>query len=207
LAYREARLARAEAMGEGGSGMRDAETRMADNGAPPATAFARAAQQLARMVDKEPGIQLAFLAFGGWDTHVNQGGTSGLLATSLRSLAEGLAALAQGLGAHYGDTAIIVMSEFGRRLKENVSGGTDHGRANALWLFGGPVQGGKVYGDWPGLTPDRLVEGLDLAVTTDFRAVAASVSARLFRVSDRDLAHVFPQGPTPSAGIAGLTSL
>ncbi|HUN51920.1 MAG TPA: DUF1501 domain-containing protein [Candidatus Sulfotelmatobacter sp.] len=205
-AYREARIVRAEALGGQTSDPRSAEARMADNGAPPPGGFAKAAVQLARLIDREPDIQLAFLAYGDWDTHSNQGSYIGVLAANLRAMADGLVALARGLGPHYRDTVILVLSEFGRRLKENVSGGTDHGRGNVAWLLGGPVDGGRVFGQWPGLAADRLVEGLDLAVTTDYRAVAAVLIERLFRPSDRDLAHVFPDAPPGSAALAGLVN-
>src|SRR5204862_3133148 len=124
---------------------------------------------------KDARIQLAFMAVGGWDTHANQGSTQGQLANRLAPLGQGLAALVQGLGASYDNTLIMVMSEFGRTVRQNGNGGTDHGHGNVMWLLGGGVRGGKIYGEWPGLTTEYLYEGRDLAVTTASRDVASVV--------------------------------
>ena len=107
---------------------------------------------------------------GGWDTHVNQGNHKGQLANRLRPLGEGLAGLARGSGEAWRDTVVVVLSEFGRTVRENGNGGTDHGHGNVIWVLGGALQGGRVYGDWPGLAPAQLYQKRDLAVTTDFRA-------------------------------------
>jgi len=90
-----------------------------------------------------------------------------------------------------------VLSEFGRTVNENGDAGTDHGHGNAVWVLGGPVRGGRVYGQWPGLAPAALYEGRDLAVTTDYRSALAAVLARHLRLSDRALSEVFP-GFTPA---------
>ncbi len=93
------------------------------------------------------------------------------------------------------------MSEFGRTARENGNGGTDHGHGNVMWVLGGKVQGGKVHGQWPGLDDNTLYEGRDLAVTTDFRSVLAQVAERHLRLSDADLASVFPAMPKSSAAL------
>lgn len=170
----------------------DAEMRMADRGAPPARGFSADAQQLARMVAHDPGIQLAFLAVGGWDTHVNQGGAKGQLAGKLKALSDGLATFATTIGSAWDDTVVLVMSEFGRTVRENGNGGTDHGHGNVMWIMGGKVQGGQVYGQWPGLSDQALYEGRDLAITTDFRQVAAGVLRDHLGVSAEAIARVFP---------------
>ncbi|MHB8743288.1 MAG: DUF1501 domain-containing protein [Sulfuricaulis sp.] len=164
----------------------------ASNGAPSASGFTQIADQAARLMARDKNIQLAFLAVGGWDTHVNQGTTTGQLANHLRPLADGLAGLAQNLGAAYGDTTIIVISEFGRTVHENGNGGTDHGHGNVMWLMGGDIHGGKVYGKWPGLSTENLYQGRDLAVTTDFREVIGTVLARHLNLDEQQLAAVFP---------------
>jgi uncharacterized protein (DUF1501 family) len=141
-------------------------------------------------------IRLAVVSLGGWDTHVRQGNHAGQLADRLRPLGDGLAALAKGLGPEWQDTVVVVLSEFGRTVRENGDGGTDHGHGNVVWVLGGAVQGGRIYGDWPGLAPAALYESRDLAVTTDFRAVLASVIGPHLRLSNRALSNIFP-GFTP----------
>lgn len=187
-AYQEARAARRQIMAN-----LDQEMKEANNGAASPIGFAKDTQQLARLMVKDPSVQLAFMALGGWDTHINQGGATGQLARNLKSLGDGLATLSQGLGNVYADTAVIVMSEFGRTVHENGNGGTDHGHGNAMWLMGGGVKGGKVYGQWPGLAKEQLNEGRDLAVTTDFRDVISSVLSRHLQLDNSKIQQVFPK--------------
>lgn len=186
-AYQEARAARQQIMADF-----DQEMMQANNGAASPSGFARDTQQLARLMVKDSSVQLAFMALGGWDTHVNQGGVTGQLARNLKSLGEGLATLSQGLGSVYADTAVVVMSEFGRTVHENGNGGTDHGHGNVMWLMGGAIKGGKVYGQWPGLSQAQLHEGRDLAVTTDFRDVITSVLSRHLQLDGGKINQIFP---------------
>jgi uncharacterized protein (DUF1501 family) len=117
-------------------------------------------------------------------------------------LGEGLATLAQGLGSVYSDTVIVVMSEFGRTVRENGNGGTDHGHGNVMWLLGGSIKGGKIHGEWPGLAPEQLYEGRDLAVTTDFRDVIASVLSRHLQLAGTKIQQIFPNyTPKQSSGV------
>ncbi|KQY90678.1 MULTISPECIES: DUF1501 domain-containing protein [Roseateles] len=167
----------------------------ADAGAPSARSFAADARRLGTLIRKDAYTQLAFTSVGGWDTHVNQGAARGQLANRLASLGEGLDALSVGLGDAYKDTVIVVMSEFGRTLRQNGNGGTDHGRGNVMWLMGGPVAGGQVLGDWPGLDKSALADGRDLAVATDFRQVLAPLLQRHLGLTETALAAVFPQAP------------
>ncbi|KQV50236.1 hypothetical protein ASC95_12660 [Pelomonas sp. Root1217] len=167
----------------------------ADAGAPSARSFAADARRLGTLIRKDAHTQLAFTAVGGWDTHVNQGAARGQLANRLASLGEGLDALSVGLGDTYKDTVIVVVSEFGRTLRQNGNGGTDHGRGNVIWLLGGPVAGGQVLGEWPGLDGSALADGRDLAVRTDFRQVLAPLLQRHLGLSETALATVFPQAP------------
>lgn len=164
----------------------------ADAGAPTARGFAADALRLGQLIQADPHTQLAFTSVGGWDTHVNQGGARGALANRLGSLGEGLESLVQGLGDAFEHTVIVVMSEFGRTVRQNGTGGTDHGRGNVMWMLGGPVAGGQVRGAWPGLERSALVDGRDLAVTTDFRAVLSPILQQLLGLSDHGLAQVFP---------------
>lgn len=179
---------RAQGEGMGGRSMDPS----ADNGAPSARSFAADARRLGQLIQADAHTQLAFTSVGGWDTHVNQGGAKGQLANKLASLGEGLEALALGLGDSLKDTVIVVMSEFGRTVRQNGTGGTDHGRGNVMWLLGGPVAGGQVLGDWPGLETSALADGRDLAVTTDFRAVLSPILQRHLGVGEAALAQVFP---------------
>ncbi|MBD2482339.1 DUF1501 domain-containing protein [Planktothrix sp. FACHB-1365] len=187
LAYREGRSAREQLLKE-----LDAEMETANQGAPLPKGFAGEARQLASLLVRDPSIQLAFMALGGWDTHINQGAATGVLANRLNPLAEGLAVLVERLGEVYRDTTVVVMSEFGRTVHENGNGGTDHGYGNVMWLLGGAVQGGKVYGKWPGLAKSELFEQRDLRVTTDFREVIAQILLSNFKLNSEQLLRVFP---------------
>ncbi len=191
-AWQQGRAARAELI----AGLSDPEM-PAENGAPPPNGLPVQAKRLAGLISRDRNIRLAFLSFGGWDTHVRQGNNKGQLAERLRPLGDGLAAFAQTLGRDWDDTVVVVLSEFGRTVKENGDGGTDHGHGNVVWVLGGGVGGGRIYGEWPGLAPDALFEGRDLAVTTDYRNVLMPVIARHLRLPDHDLAQVFP-GFSPS---------
>ena len=187
-AYREGRVARTELLKD-----LDTETKMANNGATLPNGFPGDAQRLARLMARDPRIQLSFLAVGGWDTHINQGASQGQLARNLEQLGKGLVALQSGLGDAYQHTTIVVMSEFGRTVKENGNGGTDHGHGNVMWLLGGGIRGGSVYGKWAGLEPAQRYQGRDLAVTTDFRDVLGTVLTQRLAVDEGKLGQVFPK--------------
>ncbi|HEU4453243.1 MAG TPA: DUF1501 domain-containing protein [Longimicrobium sp.] len=156
----------------------------------PAGDFGRSLRQIAQLVKADVGVEIAFADLGGWDTHVAQGGEQGQLARRLGEMAEGIRALHDDLGRRMDDVVILTMSEFGRTVAENGSGGTDHGHANCMFAIGGSVAGGRVLGDWPGLAPEKLHEGRDLAVTTDFRDVFAEVAGR--HLGAERLERVFP---------------
>src|SRR5437763_15206383 len=113
-------------------------------------------------------LRLAFLSLGGWDTHLRQGNQKGQLADRLRPLGDGLAAFAEALGRDWNDTVVVVLSEFGRTVKENGDGGTDHGHGNAIWVLGGGVRGGQVYGELSGLAVPELFEGRGFSDVTDY---------------------------------------
>ncbi|BAY11228.1 DUF1501 domain-containing protein [Calothrix sp. NIES-2098] len=194
--YQEGRMARQAILKD-----LDDEMKMANNGAPLPDAFARDAQRLARLMVKDPKVELGFMAVGGWDTHVNQGGSQGQLAQRLKKLAEGLAVMVQTLGPIYQNTAIVVMSEFGRTVQENGNGGTDHGHGNVMWVMGGKVRGGKVYGDWPGLATTQLYQQRDLAIATDFRDVISTVLDRHLQLDHKTLNLVLPSY-TPTQKLA-----
>jgi uncharacterized protein (DUF1501 family) len=186
--YREGRIARAELLKD-----LEAEMKMANNGATLPNGFPADAQKLARLMARDPRIQISFLSVGGWDTHINQGASQGQLARNLGQLAKGLVALQEGLGEVYQHTSIVVMSEFGRTVKENGNRGTDHGHGNVMWLLGGGIKGGKVYGRWAGLAPEQRYQGRDLAITTDFRDVLGTILTQKLAIDRPKLQTVFPK--------------
>jgi uncharacterized protein (DUF1501 family) len=152
--------------------------------------FGDALRQTAQLIKSNLGVQLAFTDIGGWDHHVNEGSTEGQLANVLGEFSQSIAAFWTDLGALAEDTVLVTMSEFGRTARENGNRGTDHGHANVMFVLGGRVRGGRVYGRWPGLDPSQLNEGRDLALTTDFRRVLGEAVA--CHLGNRDLNKVFP---------------
>jgi uncharacterized protein (DUF1501 family) len=163
----------------------------ADNGADyPRSQFGQRLREIAQLIKSGVGIEVAFADVGGWDTHVNQGASNGQLAARLTDFSRSIAALVTDLGDRMNDVVILSMSEFGRMVRQNGNGGTDHGHAGAMFVIGGGVKGGKVHGTWPGLEREQLYEGRDLALTTDFRAVFTDVLTK--HLGARDLAPVFP---------------
>jgi uncharacterized protein (DUF1501 family) len=152
--------------------------------------FGDSLRQLAQLIKANVGVQVAFADIGGWDHHVNEGNTQGQLANVLREFSQSLAAFWTDLGDLGEDTVVVTMSEFGRTARENGNRGTDHGHANVMFVLGGAVKGGKVYGRWPGLEPPELYEGRDLAVTTDFRQVLGEAVYQ--HLGNKGLNQVFP---------------
>ncbi len=169
----------------------------------PVTDFGRRLRQIAQLIKSGVGLEIAFADIGGWDTHVNQGGATGQLANRLREFGDGVAALVADLGDKMGDVVILTMTEFGRTARENGNGGTDHGHAGSMFVIGGDVKGRDVHGKWPGLAPDVLNEGRDLALTTDFRAVFGEIVGK--HLGGNQLSRVFPgYQATPSAWLGVL---
>src|SRR5215212_6469794 len=170
-----------------------------ENGAQyPNGELGRALMQIAQLIKAGVGLEVAFTDVGGWDTHRGQGGARGQLANLLGQFAQALSALVTDLGPErMQDVVVLSMSEFGRTVRQNGTGGTDHGHANAMFVLGGSVRGGKVYGRWPGLKDEQLHEGRDLALTTDFRDVFGEVASK--HLGTADLKKVFPgYAPSPS---------
>jgi uncharacterized protein (DUF1501 family) len=162
-----------------------------ENGAQyPRSPFGNSLFQIAQLVKARVGLEVAFTDIGGWDTHVNEGNSRGQLANRLQDFSGGIAALATDLGKLMDDVVILTMSEFGRTVRENGNRGTDHGHANAMFVIGNSVRGGKIYGQWPGLKSDQLYEGRDLALTTDFRDVFGEVASKHLRTPNVQV--VFP---------------
>jgi uncharacterized protein (DUF1501 family) len=162
-----------------------------ENGADyPRSRFGQSLRQIAQLIKADIGLEVCFLDSGGWDNHVNEGGVQGQLSNLLRDLGQGLAAFYRDMGDRMENIVFVTMSEFGRTAHENGNRGTDHGHANCMFVMGGAVKGGKVYGRWPGLGPGQLYEGRDLALTTDFRYVLGEAIQR--HLGSKDLHSVFP---------------
>jgi uncharacterized protein (DUF1501 family) len=142
----------------------------------PGSDFGERLRQIAQLIKADVGLEVAFADIGGWDTHAGQGNESGQLAYRLADFAHALAAFSRDLGDRMQDVVVLTMSEFGRTVRENGNRGTDHGHGTAMLVLGGAVRGGRVYGRWPGLAPEQLFDGRDLAVTTDFRELFAEVA-------------------------------
>jgi uncharacterized protein (DUF1501 family) len=174
-----------------------AESVKAGAGAIPAPAFPEFAERFGRDLAKRRDAALAFLAVGGFDTHSGQGGAKGYLADRLRETALGLSRLAEGLGKAFDETVVIALGEFGRGARESRFGGTDNGQGGVMCVLGGPVAGGQVLGEWPGLAAHRLAGGRDVAVATDWREVVAQIAVRHLGLPEKRLADVFP-GFTPA---------
>lgn len=152
-------------------------------------------QQIAVMLKADIGVEVLFVDCGGWDNHVNEGGAQGQLSNLLKELGQSLAAFHQDLGDRMSNIVVVTMSEFGRTARENGNRGTDHGHANCMFLLGGDVRGGRVYGKWPGLSDHQLNDGRDLFLTTDFRTVVAEVLTKHTGV--QNLSAVFPNFDAP----------
>lgn len=176
-----------------------------ENGAQyPPTGLGRSLQQIAQLIKAGVGLEVAFTDTGNdirWDTHTNQGGGRGQLANFLRTFSQAIAAFTVDLGKRMDDVLVLTMSEFGRTARENGSRGTDHGHANTMLAIGNSVKGGKVYGDFKGLRSDKLYEGRDLDLTTDFRDVFAEATQR--HIGSKDLARIFPNYSASAAAFRG----
>jgi uncharacterized protein (DUF1501 family) len=160
--------------------------------------FGAGLRQVAQLIKADVGLEVACVDLGGWDTHEAQGTLDGQFNGLLTTLGRGLAALYADLGEQMQRVSVVVMSEFGRRVYENGSRGTDHGHGNAMFLMGGGVNGGQVFTDWPSLASERLDDG-DLAITTDYRNVLAEVVRR--RLLNPAIEQVFPSHAVRELGL------
>ncbi len=165
-----------------------------------------AARGVAKLMAADDGPRISALAFDGWDTHANEGGPVGRLAQLLGGLDSAFAEFEQGLGARWSNTAVVVITEFGRTARINGTEGTDHGTGTVALLAGGAIAGGRVIADWPGLKDANLQDGRDLKPTMDLRAVLKGVMKDHLGLSDRVLANaVFPDSGAikPMQGLVG----
>jgi uncharacterized protein (DUF1501 family) len=165
----------------------------------PETDFGLGLKQIAMLIKANVGLEVAAIDLGGWDTHFAQGGSEGYMANLMKELSNGLAAFHADTTDQANQLSVVVMSEFGRRLAENGSLGTDHGHGSLMMLMGGNVVGGKVHGQWPGLSEGQLVGPGDLAVTTDYRDVLAEVVSK--RLNNKAVNQIFPNYTATMRGI------
>lgn len=181
----------------------DPEKYQPENGAQyPTSRLGRSLEEIGQLLKADIGVEVLFVDCGGWDNHVNEGGVQGQLSNLLRDLGQGLAAFHQDLGDRMENIVFVTMSEFGRTARENGNRGTDHGHANCMFVMGGDVRGGQVYGRWPGLGDHQLNEGRDLALTTDFRSVLGEILMK--HIGLGDLKPVFPGFDNNPGKFAGL---
>ena len=152
--------------------------------------FVRQLREVLSLVRADVGLRAASVELSGWDFHFAEGGSSGAMAALLAELARGLAEFAREAGEHWNRVVVVAISEFGRRAAENGSGGTDHGQAGVVFVGGGGVRGGRILGEWPGLSERNLVPPGDVAITTDFRDVLLEV---LPYPALRDRERIFPR--------------
>jgi uncharacterized protein (DUF1501 family) len=150
------------------------------------------AQQAGKFLSDPQGPRVAWLEAGGWDTHTQQEGRLGRL---LPSLDKALATLRNALGQHWANTSVLVMTEFGRSVAVNGTGGTDHGTGGVAFLAGGEVAGGRVVADWPGLGRGQLLESRDLKPTLDIRRLIGPVVQRQFMMGSSALERILPGAP------------
>jgi uncharacterized protein (DUF1501 family) len=157
----------------------------------PNTYFARSLKATAAMIRANIGLEASHINFEGWDTHSDQDPVGGYMRNQMQELSEGIAAFYKDLFAvGRSDFTLVVVSEFGRNVLENGSKGTDHGAGNCMLVVGGKVNGGHVYGNWPGCATNKLLDGYDLQMTTDYRAVLAEIVKK--RLGNNNLSTVFP---------------
>ena len=162
----------------------------ASRGAITTKGFERDAQRMGKLMSEK--FDLGFIDVGGWDTHVGQGAAKGYLATRLEELGRGLAAFATTMGPAWRDTSVVVLSEFGRTMRQNGNRGTDHGHGTAYMVLGGAVRGGRVAGEQQAITEASLFQNRDLPVLNEYRGVLGALLARQYGLSARDLDRIFP---------------
>lgn len=168
--------------------------------------FAESAGAAAKFLARADGPRIGALAFDGWDTHAAEGEVNGRLAALLGALDGAIAAIETGMGEAWRETAVAVVTEFGRTARVNGTDGTDHGTATVALLAGGAVKGGRVVTDWPGLKEANLYEGRDLKPTTDLRAVLKGLLRDHVRAGDKALAEAIFPGSGAVKAMDGLVA-
>jgi uncharacterized protein (DUF1501 family) len=155
--------------------------------------FELEAERMGRLMRDK--YRIGFIDIGGWDTHVGEGAARGALATNLGSLGRGLQVFAQSLGAEWGNTVVVVLSEFGRTFRENGNRGTDHGHGTVYWVLGGSINGGNIAGEQCAVNRGKLFQDRDFPVLNDYRSVLGGLFGRMWGLSREQAAQVFAQSP------------
>jgi uncharacterized protein (DUF1501 family) len=176
-----------------------AEMDSANRNAITAKGFELEARRIAKLMKDK--FSMGFVDVGGWDSHVGQGGSNGYLASRFDELGRGLAAFADEMGPRWKDTVVVVISEFGRTLRENGNRGTDHGHGTVYWVLGGKVNGGRIAGEQIPVTQTNLFQNRDFAVLNDYRAVLGGIMAQLYGLSATQVASVFPDTKAVNLGL------
>ena len=165
----------------------------------PQSQLGNALKQIAQLIKMEVGLEVAFTECGGWDTHYNQGVETGVFARNVTDLSEAIAAFWTDMSGYQDDVTLMTMTEFGRTVKQNGTGGTDHGRGSCLFILGNDVNGGIVHGDMPSLAKENLEDGRDVPVTTDFRSVFSEVADTHLKIHDDKV--LFPEWDGKKIGV------
>lgn len=174
----------------------------ANNAVYPTSPLGNSLKQIAQLVKMDVGLEVAFAESGGWDTHFNQGAQTGIFARNVADLSNSITAFWTDLGSYQDDLTVMTMTEFGRTVKQNGTGGTDHGRASCNFILGNDVQGGMVHGNIKPLAPENLEDGRDLTVTTDFRAVFGEVADKHLKISSDQI--LFPDWKGNKIGVMNI---
>lgn len=156
----------------------------------PTSPLGNSLKQIAQLIKMDVGLEVAFAESGGWDTHFNQGSANGIFARNVTDLSQSIIAFWKDMEVYQDDLTVMTMTEFGRTVKQNGTGGTDHGRASCNFILGNNVNGGIVHGIVDTLAPENLEDGRDLAVTTDFRSIFSELAERHLQISDKKI--LFP---------------
>ena len=170
-----------------------------NNATYPTSQLGNALKQICQLIKMDVGMEVAFAESGGWDTHVNQGTDKGVFARNAADLSNSITAFWNDLGQLQDDVTLMTMTEFGRTVKQNGTGGTDHGRASCAFIVGNNVQGGSVHGSMKSLAIENLEDGRDLAVTTDFRSVFSEVADKHLQLNDDKI--LFPDWTGSRIGV------
>lgn len=171
----------------------------ANNAIYPSTALGNSLKQIAQLIKMDVGMEVAFTESGGWDTHFNQGTENGIFARNVTDLSNSIMAFWSDMGAYQDDVTVMTMTEFGRTVRQNGTGGTDHGRASCNFILGNDVNGGLVHGNIKPLSNDNLEDGRDLAVTTDFRSVFSEVADKHLKLNNDSI--LFPDWKGDKIGV------
>jgi uncharacterized protein (DUF1501 family) len=171
----------------------------ANNVVYPKSALGNSLRQIAQLIKMDVGMEIGFAESGGWDTHINQGTETGIFARNVKDLSDSIMAFWSDLEVYQDDVTVMTMTEFGRTVKQNGTGGTDHGRASCNFILGNAVNGGLVHGSVAPLAMENLEDGRDLTVTTDFRSVFTEVAHKHLHIQNNKV--LFPEWEGKEIGV------